>query len=287
MKKYIKLMRPQHYIKNFLVFFPLIFSGQFFDANKLISAVFAFLSFSVCASVVYIINDIKDKEKDKLHEKKKNRPIASGDISVKNAIVFSIILFVISLIFTYLAVFKMWHVSFIYLLIYLFMNILYSINFKNIPLVDVFILATGFLIRVVFGASILDIKVSNWLYLTIMSAAFYLGLGKRRNEIKKLGNKSREVLKYYNESFLDKNMYMCLSLSIVFYSLWTVDPNNVLKFGNRLVLTVPFVTLILMKYSLNVENDSLGDPVDIVLSDKLLIFLIMLYGLIVMTMIYI
>ncbi len=85
MKNYIKLMRPQHYIKNLLIFFALIFSGNFFDKEMLLSTFLAFLSFSMCASVVYIINDIKDKEKDKLHEKKKNRPIASGRVSVKNA----------------------------------------------------------------------------------------------------------------------------------------------------------------------------------------------------------
>lgn len=286
MKNYIKLMRPQHYIKNFLIFFPLIFSGQFFNLEKLASTLFAFLAFSFCASVVYIINDINDKEKDCLHEKKKNRPIASGSVSVKNAIIFAILLFLISIFFEYLSVSKIFHISFIYLFNYLFINILYSLGLKNIPLIDIFILAMGFLIRVVFGASTLNIEVSNWLYLTIMAVAFYLGLGKRRNEIKRSGNKSREVLKYYNESFLDKNMYMCLSLSIVFYALWTVDSNNVIKFGNKLVLTVPFIILILMKYSLNIESDSLGDPVDLVLSDKTLFILILLYGIVVMTMIY-
>ena len=120
-----------------------------------------------------------------------------------------------------------------------------------------------------------------------MSVSFYLGLGKRRNEIKKVGNKSREVLKYYNESFLDKNMYMCLSIAIVFYALWTVDSTNILKFGNRLVITVPFVILILMKYSLDVENDNLGDPVDVVLSDKILLVMILLYGISMMGIIYI
>ncbi len=287
MKNYIKLMRPQHYIKNFLIFFPLIFSGQFFDLKKLVPTLFAFLAFSFCSSVVYIINDIKDKEKDKIHEKKKNRPIASEIISVKSASILAILLFILSIFFQYLAVYKIIHISFIYLLIYLIINILYSFGLKDIPLVDIFILSMGFLIRVIFGASILKIEVSNWLYLTIMSAAFYLGLGKRRNEIKKSGNKSREVLKYYNEAFLDKNMYMCLSLSIMFYSLWTVDSNNIVKFGNKLVLTVPFVILILMKYSLNIEGDCLGDPVDLVLNDKVLAILILLYGIIVMTIVYI
>ena len=287
MKNYIKLMRPQHYIKNLLIFFALIFSGNFFDKKMLLSTFLAFLSFSMCASVIYIINDIKDKEKDKLHEKKKNRPIASGKVSVKNASILAVILLLLSLVFGYLSVQKINHISYIYILIYLLLNIAYSLGLKNIPLVDIFILVSGFLIRILYGASVIGVEVSNWLYLTIMSVSFYLGLGKRRNEIKKVGNKSREVLKYYNESFLDKNMYMCLSIAIVFYALWTVDSTNILKFGNKLVITVPFIILILMKYSLDVENDNLGDPVDVVLSDKILLVMILLYGISVMGIIYI
>ena len=287
MKNYIKLMRPQHYIKNLLIFFALIFSGNFFDKKMLLSTFLAFLSFSMCASVIYIINDIKDKEKDKLHEKKKNRPIASGRVSVKNACILAFILLLLTFTFGYFSVLKINHISYIYILIYLVLNIAYSLGLKNIPLVDIFILVSGFLIRILYGASVIGVDVSNWLYLTIMSVSFYLGLGKRRNEIKKVGNKSREVLKYYNESFLDKNMYMCLSIAIVFYALWTVDSTNILKFENKLVITVPFIILILMKYSLDVENDNLGDPVDVVLSDKILLAMILLYGISMMGIIYI
>lgn len=286
MRNYIKLMRPKHYIKNFLIFFPLVFSGNFFQKELLVSCIMCFFAFCLSASIVYIINDIKDKEKDKLHEKKKNRPIASGKVSVKNAIVLAILLFFLSYFFQVLASNKLLDFSYLYILLYIILNIGYSLGLKNVPLLDVAILVSGFLIRVLYGASIVDVEISNWLYLTVISAAFYLGFGKRRNEIKKVGNKSREVLKYYNKDFLDKNMYICLSLTIVFYALWTVDPINVAKASNMLVWTVPFIMLILMKYSMNIENDSFGDPVNVVLEDKVLIITIILYGITVMSLIY-
>ena len=284
--EYIKLMRPKHWIKNFLIFLPLIFGGNFFHLESLKSIILAFFAFSFATSVVYIINDIKDKEKDKLHEKKKNRPIASGKVSVRSAVIFAIFLSLIAFGFQYFATDLIAHKSYQYILVYIVLNIAYSFGLKNIPLVDIAILDIGFLIRILYGASIVNITVSNWLYLTVMAVAFYLGLGKRRNEIRKVGKDSRSVLKYYSQEFLDKNMYMCLSLAIVFYALWTVDPIVVEKSNNLLIWTVPIVILILMKYSMNIESDSLGDPVDVVLSDKILLGLIILYAAYIMCVIY-
>ncbi len=289
MQEYIKLIRLKHYIKNLLIFLPLIFSGNFFNVQLLILAVCGFLSFSFAASVVYIINDIRDREKDRLHEKKKERPIASGKITVKNAVVTAAVLLAVSLILQGL-IQNNW-ISYVYVLVYVAVNVGYSFGLKDVALLDITILVSGFLIRVLYGGELIDVEVSNWLYLTVMSASFYLGLGKRRNEIIKVGTESRKVLQYYNKSFLDKNMYMCLGLTIVFYSLWSVDSSNAAKIGgggqNMLVWTVPVIILILMKYSLNVESDSLGDPVDVVFGDKVLLGLIVFYGIMVMCLLYI
>ena len=168
------------------------------------------------------------------------------------------------------------------------MNIAYSFGLKNIPIIDILILSIGFLLRVFYGAIILSLNVSNWLYLTILSISFYLGLGKRRNEIDKSKN-SRKVLEQYNRNFLDKNMYMCLALTIMFYSLWCVDPINSSKFSgvNYLLFTVPIVMIICMKYSLNIEGDSFGDPVDVVFSDKVILTLIALYGVCLLFLLYV
>lgn len=196
MKKYFKLIRIKHYIKNLLILFPVIFSGELFKIATIRSILLAFLSFSFAASVVYIINDIKDKEKDRLHEKKKNRPIASGQISVKNAIICAIILIMLSIICNYFASPKGFLINYLFVIAYLIINIAYSFGLKNIPLIDITILASGFLIRLFYGAAIVNIQVSNWLYLTVLAVAFYLGLGKRRNEILNVGKDSRPVLQY-------------------------------------------------------------------------------------------
>lgn len=272
---YIKLMRPKHYMKNFLVFLPLLFSGNFFDKSNIITCLLGFVCFSLLASTIYIINDIRDKDKDKEHKTKCNRPIASGKIPVKNAIIFDILLIIIIAFICMFGKFNL--LSICLVILYFIINLIYSFGAKNVPILDIVILVSGFFIRVLFGATLLNITVSNWLYLTVIAISFYLGLGKRRNEIIKSGAKSRKVLEYYNKDFLDKNMYMCLTMAIVFYSLWATDSAVVLKNNNLLILTVPIVIIIAMKYSMNIEGNSDGDPVEVIMKDKILILLGLIY----------
>lgn len=281
---YIKLMRPKHYIKNFLVFLPLLFSGMFFDKNNILTCLLGFICFSLLASTIYIINDIKDKDKDKMHKTKCNRPIASGKVSVKNAIIVDILLITIIVLICILGNFNALSISLA--LLYFILNLIYSFGAKNIPILDIIILVSGFFIRVLFGATLLNITVSNWLYLTVIAISFYLGLGKRRNEIIKSGVNYRKVLKYYNKDFLDKNMYMCLTMTIVFYSLWTTDSVIVLKNNNLLIWTVPLIIIIAMKYSMNIEGDSDGDPVEVIMKDKVLIALGLIYMISLFVILY-
>ena len=285
--EYIKLMRVKHYLKNFLIFLPLLFSGEFFNLNKLFLSFLGLISFCLLSSAVYCINDIKDLENDRQHPIKRNRPIASGKISKTSAIIFLIILFVISILIM-IPIIKMSIFPLIIELVYFVLNIAYSCGLKRIPIVDVVILVSGFVIRVLFGASITEIEISNWLYLTIMAGSFYLGFGKRRNEIIKQGDKSRDVLKKYNKEFLDKFMYVCLILAIVFYSLWCIDAATINRIGNNyMIWTIPLLLIIFMKYSLNVESDSFGDPVDVILNDKVLIALVSIFALIMFGILYI
>lgn len=282
--EYFKLMRVKHYIKNILIFLPLIFSGKLFDKDLLFEEVISFLAFCLIASIVYIINDIVDLEKDKLHETKKNRPLARGSVSIKEAIFLIILLLALIVVI-------MLYIDNIYasllLMLYLIINVAYSFVFKNIPIIDVAILTSGFIIRVVYGGVCAGVNVSSWLCLTVMSMAFYLSLGKRRNEIIKMKNKknTREVLKYYTREYLDKFMYLCLTLTIVFYSLWTTTNTNS-KYNSFLIWTVPLVILICMKYSLIIEGDSDGDPVEVILKDKIMLSLIAGYGCIIMALFY-
>ncbi len=292
-KEYIKLIRVKHYFKNILIFLPLIFSGNIFNLEKLTDCIIGFLSFGFVASFVYIINDLKDIENDRKHPVKRNRPLASGAVSKKEAIILATILIVIAallntIIFTTgsITVQNLAKAA-VLLSSYVLLNIAYSFGLKNKPIIDIVILVSGFLIRVLYGSTITDIEVSNWLYLTIISGSFYMGLGKRRNEIKKQGDKSREVLKRYSKEFLDKNMYVCLTLSIVFYALWCVDATTIERMGtNLMVWTVPIVMIILMKYSLDVEGDSFGDPVDVLFKDKILMLIVALYAIIVFSIMY-
>lgn len=279
---YIKLMRPHHYIKNFLIFLPIIFSKNIFNLQLLKNTILGTISFSLMASIIYIINDIMDVEIDK---KIKNRPIASGEVSVKNAYILAIVLFIINIgMNLYIKSTIMANIIFY---TYFVLNILYSIKLKHIPIVDIVILASGFLIRVLYGSVITGIELSNWLYLTILSFSFYMGLGKRRNELNRASDKGREVLKYYNKSFLNNSMYMCMALGIVFYSLWCIDiEKNVASTIFNIIWSIPIVMIICMKYSLNIEGDSSGDPVDVILSDKILLSLIFFYAISMFAIIY-
>lgn len=274
-------MRIKHYIKNFLVVAPLFFSMNFTDLDLITRVLFGFISFSLITSVVYILNDINDIEKDRAHPIKKNRPLANGQISTKTATYLAIGLFSISVLIEYL--FHHTWLSLSLLLGYLIINIAYSKGLKKIPIVDVSVIVSGFLLRIFYGGSILNIPISNWLVLTILAISYYLAFGKRRNELKKNGDVSRDVLKHYNAEFLDKMMYVMLGLFIVFYSMWSVSSQEM---STILIWSVPIVILIVLKYSLIIENDSFGDPADVVFSDKILIGLILLYGIFMVLALY-
>ncbi len=284
MKKYLYLMRVHHYIKNILIFMPLIFSGGLFEWDSFVRTLLGTASFSLVTSAVYIINDIRDVEKDRLHPTKKNRPIASGAVAPAQAW----LLMAVSLAagIGLLALSGASAAGYALLLLYLVINIAYSMGLKDVPLLDIAILASGFLLRVLFGAVLTGTEVSEWLYLTVLSAAFYLGLGKRRNELqKRREGDTRKVLRYYTRDFLDKNMYMCLALLNTFYALWCKDITN--EGRAYAVWTVPIVILICMKYNLTVEGNSEGDPVEVLLHDKALLALCIVYGIVIMGMLYV
>ena len=279
-------MRIHHYIKNLLVFAALACSGQFFNLEKLTSGLLAFVSFCLISSVVYIINDIRDREKDSKHPTKCNRPIAAGKISVKNAWTLAAVLFAVVCVCNYL-IFNL--TSSLLLLAYFVLNLAYSFGLKNVPIADIAILVSGFLLRILYGAIVTDIVISNWLYLTVIAVAFYFSLGKRRNELKQLGgNETRKVLKAYPLNFLDKSMTMCLTLANIFYALWSMDDNTAAHYNNDyLIFTVPLVMLITLKYSMTVEGDSDGDPVEVLLHDKILLLLCGVYAATMFIILYI
>lgn len=280
MKTILHLMRCKHYIKNLLLFIPLFFEKDLFDLVKIRDVAIGFLSFSMASSFIYIVNDINDVERDRHHPTKCKRPLASGEVSITCACLMAAGCLFLSVVLGVMPTVN-WH----YMLIvcYIILNILYSKKLKNIPLIDVAVLVSGFVIRIAYGGLVSSVSVSAWLYMTIIAGAFYLGLGKRRNELKYYKNrKTRAVMEYYNYEFLDKNMYMCMGLCNTFYALWAMNQADF-----WLMCTVPVVLLISMKYSLLVEGGGDGDPVEVILKDRFIltlgmicifILLIALYG---------
>lgn len=279
MADYFKLLRVKHYIKNLLVFVPLFFARKIFAPIRFWYALIGMICFCLISSAVYILNDIRDAEKDRHHPRKKERPIASGRISKKKAVCILIMCIVIALL---LSLMLQKPLGIIVLMIYFGINVAYSMGLKNKPIVDIAILTCGFVLRIIYGGILTDVVVSKWLYYVIIAGAMYMGLGKRRNELmQQTDMNTREVLKYYTSAFLDKNMYVCVTLVIVFYSLWAAE-----SICPNMFWSVPIIIIILMKYSLDVERDSDGDPVEVLLHDKMLIFLVVCYVVYVFALLY-
>lgn len=283
MRNYIKLMRPQHYIKNGLLFLPALFAGTVFNGEILSKLFWGTLALSLIASTVYIVNDIKDCDKDRMHEVKKNRPIASGKVSPKNATMFAMILLLLGEAILHLASGAFFGRANMVVWIYLLCNLGYSFGLKNKPIMDVLLLASGFVLRTLLGAELADVAVSQWFVLAIMMFSLYMGFGKRRNELKKVQtNSTRAVLKFYTYNFLNRHMMICLTLGLAFYAYWCAEIAN----NKHMILTMPIVLALVMKYELNMENDSFGDPVDVLLSDKGLMALAGVYAIVVVGLMY-
>lgn len=284
----VRLMRPKHYLKNALVFVPITFSQRLFDIPAFIQALGGFCTFSLLSSVVYIVNDIRDVEADRQHAVKRERPIASGAVGIPAACLTAALLAAGS-VAVYVALCGFEEESFALMLCYFLVNLGYSLGLKHVPFVDILLLVLGFLLRVLYGAAVIGEGVSSWVLLTVITLSFYLGMGKRRNELRKSNGTgaTRRVLKFYTFEFLDKFMYLCLALAIMFYALWSTDDGIIEKYSSdKLVWTVPFVLLLVMKYSADVESDSYGDPVDVITNDKSLMALSALYIAVLLTLIY-
>ena len=284
MKDLFRLMRPSHWIKNILIFIPAFFARNLWEPQTMKNLILGFLCFSFVSSIVYILNDIKDREKDRMHEVKCNRPIASGAVSIRCAQHLILFVGICAVLASGLMKNATPYVPVIWCMVYFLLNILYSVCLKNIPIVDVSILASGFMIRVFYGAAVSRVTASSWLCLTVMSFALYMGIGKRRNELKKKGESStRDVLQYYNVELLDKYMMIVTALGIMYYSLWA----GMVIDNQWAIWTVPLVLLIIMKYEMVIQEDSFGDPVEVLLSDKVLSGLVLFYVLLMVMVTYV
>lgn len=285
---YIHLLRPKHWIKNLFVFAALIFSLNLFNIVKLTASLQAFFAFCLASSFVYIINDIIDIEQDRKHPKKRNRPIASGKISIKNAIIISIICLITSITLAYFINLN----TLIIITVYILVNIFYSMKIKNVVILDVMSIALGFILRMIAGATAINISFSNWILLTTLFISLFLGFGKRRGEILLTNNNTQKntrlVIELYSMQFLDYMIISSVTLTIISYALYTIDSEVMKRFGtDKLIYTVPLVIYGIFRYLYVIyRSDSDGDPTEVVLKDKSIISVVLLWILLVIGLIY-
>ncbi|HAL55031.1 MAG TPA: decaprenyl-phosphate phosphoribosyltransferase, partial [Bacteroidetes bacterium] len=242
MSAYIRLLRPTQWLKNFFLFAPLIFSKHMFQEGYLLSVGLAFVVFSLLSSTVYVVNDIADREADQLHPIKRNRPIAAGKVSVLQGIGASLVL-LIAVLFLSASLNSKFHLI---ALLYFLLNLGYSFFLKRVILVDVFVVAAGFMLRVLAGAFVIDVQVSHWIVLCTLFVSLFLAISKRRGELLLVdgseGYKGRAVLREYDLPFIDQMMTVAAAGMAISYALYTVADRTVHVFGTEnLIFTTVFV----------------------------------------------
>jgi decaprenyl-phosphate phosphoribosyltransferase len=266
---YLKLLRPKDWAKNLFLFIPLFFAGEFFEWAKLIRLCYGFIAFSLMASSIYIINDYRDREDDRKHPVKCKRPLASGAISPTIALTLCTLLIVLSFGVA-------WITSppfLVVLLGYFLINLGYCFGLKNIAILDIFILAIGFVLRIKSGSVIADVPLSEWIVIMVLLLAIFMAIGKRRDDVLlkvSSGADMRKSIKGYNLELLNLLLALVSSIIIVSYLMYTLDPETKIKLGTyRLFYTAIFVLAGLMRYLqlIYVSEDS-GSPTKILYKDR-------------------
>jgi len=252
-------MRPKQWVKNAFVFAPLLFSGLFTDMLSVQHTLSAFIIFCLASSATYVLNDYNDIENDRKHPvKSKTRPLASGEVSKPQARILMVVLYGIVAL-SALVYPKVVAVVAAYLLL----NVAYTFYLKHQPVLDIFTIATGFVLRVYAGAVSLDVPLSSWMFITTLSLALFLAAIKRRQELMKSGNKARSVLQFYTIELVDKYAEMSATCAILFYSLFVISDKP------DMVYTIPFVLFGLYRYWFIVESKDSGEsPTDALFADR-------------------
>ena len=259
MKKLYKLLRVKHYIKNFIIFAPLLFTTKLENITNISNVFKIFVIFCILASIVYILNDLVDIKADKLHPKKKRtKPLASGLIDLRYAKIILFCLIICQIILLYYFP-KFVEVS----LIYILLNIAYSYLLKNIFLIDILSLSLNYSIRVYAGCVALEVSLSNWMAITIFSGALTISSIKRERELFLYGYKARKVLKFYSGKILSLITILTSILSVAFYSLYVIYSNE------RMFLTIPLIIYGIFRFTYRSKSKDFTDsPVEEILKDK-------------------
>lgn len=272
----LQLLRPKQWTKNLVVFAGLVFSANLFDLELLLRSFQAFVIFCLAAGAVYIINDIRDRERDKLHPQKKNRPLASGAVSVETAAIAALVLMPVALGWAFL----LSRTFGICVLAYMLLNFAYSLGLKRLVILDVFVLSAGFVLRAAAGAFVIDVDISPWLLVVATLLSLLLGFGKRRHELVSLGERAAEhraSLEEYSAPLLDQYLNVVASATIIAYSLYTFTSSTARQY-HLLMLTIPFVVYGILRYFyLVTQRNQGGSPETIMLQDKPMLVTILLW----------
>lgn len=280
MKQYITLLRPKHWVKNLFLFVPLFFAGRFFELDEIVLLTAGFFSFSFLASSIYIINDYRDVEDDKKHPEKRRRPLASGAVNKTYALVLSVSLTIIGFILAYLVdrSGKFLFISGIYYI----MNLLYSFGLKNIAIVDILILAAGFVLRVKGGAELAHLNTTEWFIIMTFLLALFMAIAKRRDDVMlkiSTGTEMRKSMKGYSLEFLNMMLGLFCAILIVSYINFTVTPAAHEKYGYRLFYTSLFVIAALMRYlQITFIHNKAGSPTDVLYKDRFIQITLLLWA---------
>ena len=278
---YLKLLRPHHWIKNLLLLFPPFFGGKITDSEVLMQVLPALAAFSCASSCGYIINDIRDLEADRNHKTKMDREIASARISPTSAVLVAAVLYLIAMLLSLLIQGGNRHFHW-FVTIYLLNSLVYTFYFKNVVILDVFLIAFGFLIRVLAGGEAFKIPISNWLFLTVFSVALMLSTGKRLGELISLGDdalKHRIIFNHYSQSYLEGLLWFSASTALVMYALYTLEHKNALFYS------VPLVAFGLLRYIFIVKEGE-GDPTDALIHDRQIMGIGVAWLMIIGTIVY-
>jgi 4-hydroxybenzoate polyprenyltransferase len=274
LKELIILIRPKQWVKNLFVLVPLIFSKAFINSYSVLRALSAALCFIAVSSSVYILNDIIDYKRDRHHDKKKTRPIASGRMDKRSAVGFMLVFMAAGLIPAYFI-----HPYVVLCLIaYIVLNILYSVALKKIAILDIMIIAIGFVLRVITGAVGIQVYISSWVLLCAFFISLCIGAGKRKSEKAALMENStlhRKALENYTDQFLNGVIEISVTGTAITYSLYTI-----LEYETQLpMITILFVFFGLLRYMQLIFEEKEGRlPEEIILSDKPLLLSIFLFG---------
>ncbi|MBW9460668.1 decaprenyl-phosphate phosphoribosyltransferase [Kluyvera sp. EC_51] len=263
-----KLMRPKQWVKNGFVLAPLMFSGEFMDLEAVSRAMFAMFLFCVASSAVYIINDIHDIENDRRHPRKsKTRPLAAGIVSIPSALTLLAVLYTV-LVLSWFIVPKVMLV----IIAYSVLNLAYTFKLKYMPVIDIFVIAIGFVLRVYAGAIAVGAPVSSWMFITTLCLALYLASVKRQQELKQSGSEGRKTLEKYTVTLVDRYAEMSATGALLFYSMFVMSARP------ELVITIPLVLFGLFRYWFVVEALDGGEsPTDALFADWPLLLTVILW----------